>query len=208
MNKSEEYLHSLYQLSSILNSERNPSVLLNSIVKNTAKAIMAKACSVMILTPDKEVLLHSAAYGLSDSYLRKGPIKVSRVIKEVLEGKPVFILNAPDDERVLYREQARNEGIASMLSVPMNLRGKAVGVLRIYTATPYQFTENDMQFVEIVANLAAVALENIRAYDVLRKDYETFLRDMLQWHAELGNEWMMGEQVTPADEEPKPIEPG
>jgi GAF domain-containing protein len=205
---AKNYYQSLYEMTSMLNSERDPRALLHSIVESTAKATGAKACSLMLLTPDKDVLLHTAAYGLSDWYLRKGPVKVSKVISDVLGGKPVAVLDATTDERVLYREQAKQEGIASILSVPVRLRGQVIGVLRVYTAKPYRFTKDDIHFVETIANLGAIALENLRAYDIIQKDYETFLREMLQWRAELGDEWMIEELVTPPKEEGLKIPPG
>ena len=209
MKKSEkDYYRRLYEVASILNSERNPRALLNSIVESVAKATGAKACSLMLLTPEKEVLLHTVAYGLSDWYLRKGPVTVGKVISDVLEGRPVAVLDATTDERVLYREQAKKEGIASILSVPIRLRGEVIGVLRVYTAKPYRFTKDDINFVETIANLAAVALENLRAYDIIQKDYETFRRDMLQWRAELGDEWLMGDLVKPPEEQGIKIPPG
>ena len=209
MKKTEKnYYQSLYEMTSMLNSERDPRVLLHSIVESTAKATGAKACSLMLLTPDKDVLLHTVAYGLSDWYLRKGPVKVSKVISDVLGGKPVAVLDATTDERVLYREQAKQEGIASILSVPMRLRGQVIGVLRVYAAKPCRFTKDDIHFVETIANLGAIALENIRAYDIIQKDYEAFRREMLQWRAELGDEWMIEELVTPPKEEGLKIPPG
>jgi len=209
MKKGEkDYYRRLYEVASILNSERNPRALLNSIVESVAKATGAKACSLMLLTPEREVLLHTAAYGLSGWYLRKGPVTVGRVISDVLEGRPVAVLDATTDERVLYREQAKKEGIASILSVPIRLRGEVIGVLRVYTAKLYRFTKDDINFVETIANLAAVALENLRAYDIIHKDYETFRRDMLQWRAELGDEWMMGDLVKPSEEQGIKMPPG
>lgn len=100
----------------------------------------------------------------------------------------------------MYREQAKKEGIASILSVPMRLRGEVIGVVRVYTAKPHRFTKDDIHFVETIANLSAVALENIRAFDIIQKDYETLRRELLQWRAELGDEWMIEEPVTPAEE--------
>jgi len=209
MKKTEkDYYQSLYEAALVLNSERDPRSLLRSIVEIVAKATGAKACSLMLLTPDREVLLHTAAYGLSEWYLRKGPVRVGKIISEVLEGKPVAVLDASKDERVLYREQAQREGIASILSVPMRLRGEVIGVVRVYTAKPYRFTDDDIHFVETMANLGAVALENLRAYDIIQKDYETLRREMLQWRAELGDEWMIGELVTPPKEHGPKIPPG
>jgi len=208
VKERRDYYESVYHITSVLNSARDSRALLLSIVESVAKAMGAKACSLMLLTIERDVLLHTVAYGLSDWYLRKGPVAVGKIISDVLERKPVAVLDATTDERVLYREQAKKEGIASMLSVPMRLRGQVIGVLRIYTAKPYRFTKDDIHFVETVGNLGAVALENLRAYDMLQKDYETFRQDMLQWRAALGDEGMMGDLVKPAEEPVIKIPPG
>jgi len=208
VKERRDYYESVYHITSVLNSARDSRALLLSIVESVAKAMGAKACSLMLLTIERDVLLHTVAYGLSDWYLRKGPVALGQIISDVLEGKPVAVLDATTDERVLYREQAKKEGIASILSVPMKLRGEVIGVVRVYTAKPYRFTKDDINFVETIANLAAVALENLRAYDIIHKDYETFRREMLQWRAELGDEWMMGDLVKPAEEQAIKIPPG
>ena len=206
--KKGDYYRSLYELAALLNSARGPKTVLRGIVEGVAKATGAKACSLMLLTPDRKVLMHTVAYGLSDWYLRKGPLSADKIISEALAGKPVAILNAPEDERVMYREQARKEGIASILCVPVKLRGEVIGVLRVYTAKPYRFTKDDIYFVETVANVGAVALEHLRAYDLIQKDYEAFRRDMLEWRAGMGDEWMVEEDVVPAEEAPKMAEAG
>lgn len=209
MKKAEKnYYQSLYEVASALNSEREPSVLLQTFVESVAKAMGAKACSLMLLTPDREALLHTVAYGLSNWYLRKGPVRTGKIISEVLEGKPVIVRDAGTDERVLYREQAKKEGIASILSIPMWLRGEVIGVVRIYTEKPYRFSKDDINFVKAISNIGAIALENVRAYNIIQKDYDTFRRDMLQWRAELGDEWMMEDVVTPAEDEGPKIPPG
>jgi GAF domain-containing protein len=208
VKEKRDYYENVYQITLVLNSARDSRALLHSIVESVAKAMRAKACSLMLLTTERDVLLHTVAYGLSDWYLRKGPVAVGKIISDVLEGKPIAVLDATTDERVLYREQAKREGIASMLSVPMRLRGQVIGVLRVYTAKPYRFSRDDIHFVETVGNLGAVALENLRAYDILQKDYETFRRDMLQWRAALGDEGMMGDLVKPAEEQGIKIPPG
>jgi len=196
----EHYYTSLYELAATLNSARAPEAVLQSIVEGVAKAMGAKGCSLMLLSPDRKVLLHTVAYGLSDYYVRKGPVSADRSISETLEGKAVAILDATQDDRIQYREQAKKEGIASILSVPMMLREENIGVIRVYTAEPCHFTMDDIYFVGAVANLGAIALENARLYEAVQKDYETFRQDMLEWRAALGHEWMVGETVTPSEE--------
>ena len=201
MEKTKEvYYWSLYELAAALNSARSPESILLSIVEGVAKAMKSKGCSLMLLSPDRKVLLHTVAYGLSDWYVKKGPVSADKSISEALEGKPVAVLEATKDERIQYREQAKKEGIASILSVPMMLREETIGVIRVYTSEPYHFTMDDMYFVGAVANLGAIALENARLYEATQKDYETFRRDMLEWRAALGQEWKLGESVTPSEE--------
>jgi GAF domain-containing protein len=183
--KVEAYYHSLYEVAAILNSAHAPKDILQSIVENVAKTVGAKGCSLMLLTPDRKVLTHAASYGLSERYIKKGRVLADKSLSEALAGRVVSVLHASEDDRVQYPEQARKEGIASMLSVPMVLREEIVGVVRVYTGDPRQFTTNDTYFVGAVANLGAIALENAKLYEALKKDYETF---RLEYFSSLGEE--------------------
>jgi len=41
-----------------------------------------------------------------------------------------------------------------------------------------------------VANLGAIALENAELYEYVHKDYETIRRELLEWRATFGDEWI------------------
>ena len=194
------YYESLYEIAAAMNTIRVPEDVLRSIVENVTKAMRAKGCSLMLLTPDRKLLLHTAAYGLSDWYVRKGPLSADKSISEALEGKPVAVLEAAEDTRIQYREQARKEGIVSILSVPMMLKEETIGVIRVYSNEPRHFTMDDMYFVGAVANLGAIALENARLNESVAKDYESLRLDISEWRAALGWEWMAGESVVPIHE--------
>jgi GAF domain-containing protein len=193
----ETYYESLYEIAAALNSARAPGNVLQSIVEAVAKAVGAKGCSLMLLSPDREVLLHTAACGLSEGYVKKGPILADKSVSEALEGKPVAVFDATKDERIQYREQAKREGIASMLSVPMMFKEEIIGVIRVYTAQAFDFTMDDIYFVGAVANLGAIALENARLYEAVQKIYETFRLSILEWRAGLGDDWTAMESVAP-----------
>jgi len=176
-NRIERYYQSLYEAAAVLNSSRAVREILHSIVENVARTVGAKGCSLMLLSRNKRILSHVAVYGLSEGYRKKGAVRADKSLSEALEGKVVNVLHAPEDDRIQYPEEARKEGIASILSVPMMLREDIVGVIRVYTAEPRQFTLDDIYFVGAVANLGAIALENAKLYKTLKKDYETFRRE-------------------------------
>ena len=197
-NKAD-YYQSLYEIAAAVNSAHNPDDVLHSIVETIAKAVDAKGCSLMLLSPDKKLLLHTTAYGLSDWYVRKGPVSADKSISEALNGKPVNIMDATVDERVQYRAQAKKEGIFSILSVPITLKGEIIGVIRVYTGKPRLFDKHDIYFISAAANLGAIALENARLYESLKKDYDTFRQEILEWRAALGFESIAEPDVIPAE---------
>ena len=184
------YYESLYEVATAMNSARTPENMLSSIVEKVANTLGAKGCSIMLLTPDRKRLLHTAAYGLSDWYIRKGPYLADKSIAETLRGKPVAILDASTDERMQYPEHQAKEGVVSILSVPIMLRDEVIGVMRIYTSEPFYFTNDDIYFVSAVANLGAIVLENAKLYEFVHKDYVTIRRELLEWRAAFGDEWI------------------
>src|SRR5207237_2626560 len=66
------------------------------------------------------------------------------------------------DPRVQYPQESVREGIHSMLSVGMRYKGKAVGVLRVYTAQEQLFSPLKIDLLKAVAAQAAAAIENTR----------------------------------------------
>jgi signal transduction protein with GAF and PtsI domain len=202
------YSRSLYELAAALNSPRSSHDVINSIVEGVARAMNARGCALMLLTPDEKTLLHTAAFGLSDWFVRKGPVVVDESMAETLRGNPLVVLDATADDKVQFHKQLKREGIVSVLSVPVTLREKVIGIMRIYTSVPRQFNDADVSFARMAANFGAIALESAQFYNTMEKDYDSFRQDLLQWRAELGDEWMMEPSVIPGREPAFKIPPG
>lgn len=169
--KSQERYKILFDIASELASCLAPDEVLNTIVERVTKALNAKACSLMLLTTDKKQLTHTVSYGLSKRYLSKGPVMSNVIINNVLKGHSVAVLDAPTDPRVQYKAEAKKEGIASMLSVPLK-HGEIIGIMRVYTIEPRHFSPRDIEFLGHLANLGALALEKTKLLESLNKDLE------------------------------------
>lgn len=170
------YFDALYHVAATINSSLQPWKVLRAIAQSTASALGAKACALMLLTPDRKELRHSVDHGLSEWYVRKGPVNVDRSMAEALAGHSVGVLNVGDDPRIQYGAEAIREGIASILSVPMWLRDEVVGVVRVYSNEPREFSADEIEFVEAVANLGAIALENARSHAEMKSNYDQLSR--------------------------------
>lgn len=204
--KEAPFYRALYEVAVTINSSLDPQDVLRSIPESTARALGAKGCSIMLLSPDRRELYHNSAYGLSDWYVRKGPMSVDLSMAEALKGHPVAVLDAGRDPRVQYRSQAVTEGIASMLSVPIRLRDQVIGVMRVYTDEPREFSTEEIEFVGAVASLGAIALQNARQHEEVRADYDGVRQDLLDWYATWGLERtadVLAGGVVPDDSEPR-----
>lgn len=168
-----DYYKALYQAALTLSSSLELDQVLQSIVKSTTEAMQVKACALRLLDPDSGQLCLSAVYGLSENYLAKGPVNIihSQIDSDALNGTPIFIADARTDARFQYQNAAREEGLVSILCVPLEVHGKAIGVIRVYTGEPTEFVEDDVQFLSVLASLAALAIENARLYEGVRSSY-------------------------------------
>ncbi len=169
----------LYQIATEIDSGTSTKDVLNAIVRSTTLIMNVKGCSLMLLTQGRSKLVHIVAYGLSESYIKKGTIKIDPVIDEVLKGSPVIVEDVCADSRIQYKEQARKEGIVSMLSIPMVLKDEVTGLLRLYTKKPRHFSENDIEFLKLVASLGAISLRKATEYESQEQYYEKKLKEKI-----------------------------
>ena len=80
-----------------------------------------------------------------------------------------------------YQEEAEEGGIYSIVSVPFSVKGRIIGVLRLYTSQPRNFSQEEIGFFEALAEMGALAIENARMHEQLRKDYENVMSDILMF---------------------------
>ena len=170
----KDYYTALYQTALTISSSLELDQVLQSVVKSITEAMEVKACAVRLLDPRTGQLQFNAGYGLSGDYLAKGPVDVehSPIDSEALRGAPVIIPDVAEDSRFQYKEAAKREGIVSVLCVPLEVHGRAIGVMRVYTSQQCTFHEDDIQFLTVLASLSALAIENASLYDSLKRSYD------------------------------------
>ena len=179
--KELEFLKALQQVSKAINSTLDVQKILSLLVKSATTALDIKAAAVRLLDQERKKMELVASYGLSDRYLNKGPVEADKSIAETMAGKPVSIYDVRTDPQAQYPQAAAEEGIASILSVPINLKDKIIGVLRLYTRTSRDFTEEEIKFVSTLAEQAALAMENGHMYEKLKGEYETITSEMYRF---------------------------
>lgn len=168
----------LIRITRAISMIRDPEEIVLVTVEGVTHALEVKGCTIFLFSPKSDELKLTGSYGLSDEYLDKGPVSSLRSIASSLQDhQPVAIFDVTDDPRIQYPEAAKKEGIASILSVPMITGNKLIGCMRVYTSTPWEFTLNDVNFVQAVAQVVGMALEMCRVNKGL-KDSIDILKTM------------------------------
>ena len=163
MEKPTINYETLIRITKAISKIREPEEIVLITVEGVTHALNVKGCTLFLFSAKSKELKLAGSYGLSKEYLNKGPVSSLRSIASSLQdGQPVAIYDVTDDPRIQYPEAAIKEKIASILSVPIIIGEKLVGCMRLYTTQPWEFTLNDVNFVQAVAQVVGMALEMCR----------------------------------------------
>ncbi|MEE9120442.1 MAG: GAF domain-containing protein [Syntrophobacteria bacterium] len=172
MKKQLINYETLLKVTKAISHSRNPEEVVLMTVDNIKTALDVKGCSVFLINRKTDELEVAASFGLSAEYINKGPVSALRSIAQSLEEGPLAIYDVSDDPRIQYPDAAKKEGIVSILSVPIVAAGKVIGALRIYTSEHWEFTLEDVNFVQAMAQIAGMAIEMARQYKGLKDSIE------------------------------------
>jgi len=155
----------IYQLTTLVAGEFSLQEVLDKLAEAAVKITGVKACSIRLLDEEAGDLKMRSTYGLSEEYRNKGVVsKSDTVVKAAFAGEAVVLDDMRVDGRVKYKEATIKEGLVSQLTVAMQFRGKAIGVLRLYSPKPKHFDEDDIGIARAVASQCAAAITNARLY--------------------------------------------
>ena len=150
------------KVANVISHSKEPEEVGLITVEVIKTALEVKGCALFLLNRKTDELQVAASFGLSEEYLNKGPISALHSIAASLKDGPVAITDIMDDPRLQYPEEAKKEGIASILSVPMQVSGKIIGAIRVYTAEPVEFTIHDVNYITALAQIAALSISVAR----------------------------------------------
>jgi len=175
MTKTRDYFKTFCKVSKALGTTLGREELLELIVQSAIDTMGGKAACLFLADERQDVFVPVAQKGLSDNYLHASPIKAKRVVDAILKGGYLAFTEATKDPRLENHEAKKAEGIASILTVPVMLRDKTVGVLSLYTATQRDFSRDEIDFLRALADQGAIAIENARLLERIRKNSMLFL---------------------------------
>jgi GAF domain-containing protein/sugar diacid utilization regulator len=157
----------LYEASTILGSTLELDQLLQLLLQLLARIFPETLSSVLLLDDASQDLVARAALGFS---WREIPKRIGRVGEGisgevVQQGRAAVVADIRAEPRYRLPELAEQEGVVSMLSVPLKGSAAILGVMNIYTKERHVFRPEEMNFANTIANQAALAIEKAKSFE-------------------------------------------
>ena len=171
-------LEAISKVSRTITSNLYLEDILKLIVTVTAEIMNSKICSLSLLDEKSKTLTLKATQSMSEAYNKKAPLRIGEGIagKAALENKPQAVYDISKESEYKYKDIAKKEGLRSLLSVPLSVKGRVIGVLNNYTSNPHKFTNEEIDILTSVANQAAIVIENAELMvktKVIQEELET-----------------------------------
>jgi formate hydrogenlyase transcriptional activator len=104
--------------------------------------------------------------------------------------QPLIIANVDDEKRwpIMRAQTFRPHGIASACYVPLTTARQRLGTFAFAAKQPSAYDPADVDFLQLVANQVAVAVENALAFDCIEKLKEKLTREKVYLEEEIRTE--------------------
>ncbi len=144
------------------------NIMVNHLTQLLTGTLGIKGCTLFVLNPDSKELELLANFGLSLVYLNKGTVLSDKSIGSTLTGRAAVISDTSKTDQLQYPEDAQKEGIAAMVSIPIEFYGKVIGVLRLYHSETWDISETDLDSLKLVGKNIALAMMYTRLLNAIQ----------------------------------------
>ncbi len=169
-------LERILKISQILISTLQLEPLLQTITQAATELTDTEASSIMLVDKNTGELRFEAVSGSKREEVKRVTVPLEGSIAGwiVREGKPLVISDVRQDPRFYAQvDETTDFETRSILGVPLQVRGKVIGVLEALNKTGDGIvTQDDMHTLSTLAAHAAIAIENARLVTDIQKAYE------------------------------------
>ena len=171
--------HLLYELARDLSSSLELNVVLRKVMDRMITLMKASRGFIVLVDPRDGSMSVQESSGEADPEKTRQFLGSRTVIEHVVTtGQAVVSTDASLDDRFKGQQSVIMQNLRSIIAVPLMTKGKVIGA--VYVDSPFRaaiFEEKDKEFLQAIADLAAIAIDNARQYE-----RSEFLRHLFEAH--------------------------
>jgi len=175
MTRETDYFKSFCQISKAFGTTARRDELLQLIVASAIDSMDGKAACLFLADERQDIFVPTAQAGLSENYFHANPMKARKIVAALEKKGHLAFTDATSDPRLENHAAKKAEGIASLLTVPVRVQDRTIGVLSLYTAEKREFEPQEIEFLCALADQGGIAIENNRLHRRMQKNAMLFL---------------------------------
>ncbi|MTD53697.1 helix-turn-helix domain-containing protein [Amycolatopsis pithecellobii] len=181
------WLKAIGTVTAAVNAACDLKSLLDLVAATAHDLLDLSYCAIMLPDDTEEYLSVAGASGLPDQYIARvnrdhpirleaGPLEGAPASRAFRSGKPCMVSDMAAEPSSSWTDVAREEGYRSILVVPLLTSAGVVGTLNSYRTTPHDFSPQEVEQLELLAEHGAIALTSARILDDLRDQHRRIVR--------------------------------
>jgi transcriptional regulator with GAF, ATPase, and Fis domain/tetratricopeptide (TPR) repeat protein len=167
-------LATLFEVTQVINSIHDPEELLDKVMDLAIEMVGAERGLIFLSGEDGVEMEPVVARNVERQTIRDATAYSRSILREAGRGRSILTHDAEHDARFREYRSVLRFHIRSLMCVPLTLRGKTIGTVYVDTRAPGSlFTPETLKFLEAFATQAAIAVDNARLIDRVRRENET-----------------------------------
>jgi Nif-specific regulatory protein len=180
----------LNDLSRAMSSTMGVQEIMATIITKSIQTIGVEQGTIMLVEENSQVFFRTLIRGVAEKHQGKIYKLGEYLTGWMLKNRKPFLCNDIADDDRMRGLKIENSGIHSILSVPMILRGKLIGVINLFNKKAgEQFTEDDQKLMCIIAAQVASFLANARSFEKVQASKELLQKQTIHLQKEVGSRY-------------------
>jgi adenylate cyclase len=169
-----------YELARDLSSSLELDIVLRKVMDRVIALMEASRGFIVLVDPVTSLMSVQMSGGDADPEKSRAFLGSKTVIEQVVKsGQAVVATDASLDDRFKGQQSVILQNLRSIIAVPLVTKGLVIGA--VYVDNPFKaaiFEDKDKEFLQAIADLAAIAIDNARQYqrsEFLRQLFERYV---------------------------------
>jgi signal transduction histidine kinase len=164
--RQKEELCTLIEVSGDITASLDLDEVFKRVVRHAARLLRVHAAALMLVDDSGQSLWIRATYGGNQTWMQRPPLDLATSFlgEVVRSGSPLAVLDLHDKPHDTHASFASQEGLSSLLCVPLKTSVRLLGLLTVYTMESRRFRPEEVELLLALAAQSATAIENARLY--------------------------------------------
>lgn len=159
-----KYLHVFQKVTKLISMVLDHQQVMDTIVRELPGLLDIDAATIRLLDPSTNTFVLGAAHGLSMEYLSRGHIDTEETMAMINSGFPVAKTDIRQDAHCSDQGLVSQEGVKSVLALPILFQDSVIGILRLLTRRTRIFTSEEISFSMALAEQVGIAISTGRIF--------------------------------------------